>query len=129
MKSGFVIAQISILDKKQGSYKQLTSISAVKNDLIISAYKPKLSFDNKFLELAGEGLEEEFIKMHLIHLKAEPSVERTEHMLYSKLLAYYVQRSYTVKYDSSTFYKMLRDNFVAGFMRARRTAVCTIVFP
>ena len=69
------------------------------------------SFQNQFIVLAGEGLEEEFIKMHLSHLKAEPTIERTEQMLYSKLLAYYVQRSYAVKYDAATFYKMLRSNF------------------
>lgn len=112
MKSGFIVAQVAILDKKQGSFKQVTSAGSVKNDLVISAYKPKKSFDRKFLELAGEGLEEEFINMHLKHLQAEPAVERTEQMLYSKLLAYYVQRGYTVKYDSSTFYKMLRMRFV-----------------
>lgn len=111
IKSGFIIAQVTVLDKQQGSFKQVTAASATKNDLVISAYKPKQSFNKKFLEQAGENLEEEFIKMHLSHLKAEPTVERTEQMLYSKLLAYYVQRSYTVKYDSSTFYKMLRDNF------------------
>ena len=111
LKSGFIIAQVSILDKKQGSFKQVTSVNSAKNDLIINAYKPAMSFEKQFLEFAGEGLEEEFIKMHLSHLKAEPTVERTEQMLYSKLLAYYVQRSYTVKYDSSTFYKMLRENF------------------
>jgi len=110
-KAGFIVSQVSIMDKKQGTFKQVTSAGAVKNDLVISAYKPKTSFDKKFLEQAGEGLEEEFVKMHLTHLKAELSVERTEQMLYSKLLAYYVQRSYTVKYDSSTFYKMLRENF------------------
>ena len=110
-KAGFVVASVSILDKKKGTINQSYIQGTVKNDLVISAYKPKQSFDKKFLELAGEGLEEEFIKMHLSHLKAEPTVERTEQMLYSKLLAYYVQRSYTVKYDSSTFYKMLRDNF------------------
>lgn len=112
IKAGFVIAQVSVLDKKQKTYTQTTSSGAVKNDLVISAYKPIKSFNQKFLELAGEGLEDDFIKMHLGHLKAEPSVERTEQMLYSKLLAYYVQRSYTIKYNSSTFYKMLRDNFI-----------------
>ena len=111
-QSGFVIANVSVLDKKGETFNQMNADGAVKNDLIISAYKPKEGFQNKFLELAGDGLEEEFIKMHLAHLKTEPSVERTEQMLYSKLLAYYVQRSYTVKYDSSTFYKMLRDNFI-----------------
>ncbi len=111
-KAGFIIAQVAILDKKQGSFKQVTAAGAVKNDLVISAYKPKQSFDKRFLELAGEGLEEEFIKMHLSHLKTEPTIERTEQMLYSKLLAYYVQRSYAIKYDASTFYKMLRNNFI-----------------
>ena len=112
VKAGFVIAQVSVLDKQHSSFKQITSPGAVKNDLVISAYKPKQFFDTKFLELAGQGLEEDFIKMHIAHLKPEPSIERTEQMLYSKLLAYYVQRSYTVKYDSATFYKLLRDNFV-----------------
>jgi DNA modification methylase len=111
LKAGFVIAQVSILNKEQGSYKQITSPGAVKNDLVISAYKPRGSFQRKFLELAGEGMEEEFIRMHLSHLSTEPSIERTEQMLYSKLLAFYVRHSYTVKYDASTFYKMLRREF------------------
>ena len=111
-KAGFIIAHVAILDKKQGTFKQVTAAGAVKNDLVISAYKPEQTFCNQFISTAGEGLEEEFIKMHLSHLKAEPTVERTEQMLYSKLIAYYVQRSYTIKYDASTFYKMLRQNFV-----------------
>ena len=110
-KAGFIIASVAVLDKQQGSFNQVLGAGSVKNDLVISAYKPTTSFQHKFLEQAGEGLEEEFIKMHLNHLSTEPSIERTEQMLYSKLLAYYVQRSYTVKYDASTFYKMLRENF------------------
>lgn len=111
-KAGFIIAQVSILDKKQGTFKQITSAGAVKNDLVISAYKPEQSFENQFLSRAGEDLERDFIRMHLSHLNAEPSIERTEQMLYSKLLAYYIQRGYTIKYDASTFYIMLRQDFV-----------------
>jgi DNA modification methylase len=111
-KAGFVIANVAVLDKKQGSFKQVTSAGAVKNDLVISAYKPRQNFEQRFLEHAGEGFEEEFVQMHLFHLPAEPSIERTEQMLYSKLLAYYVQRGYTVKYDAQQFYKMLRNHFV-----------------
>jgi len=37
---GFVIADVRTLDKKQGSFQQVTSASAVKQDLVISAYKP-----------------------------------------------------------------------------------------
>ena len=37
--SGFIIANISALDKKQGSFKAVTTPTAVKQDLVISAYK------------------------------------------------------------------------------------------
>ncbi len=48
-KAGFIIAQVTVLDKKQGSFKQVTATGAVKNDLVISAYKPKQSFEDQFL--------------------------------------------------------------------------------
>src|SRR5690606_17299619 len=44
LKSGFIIAQVSVLDKKQGSFKQVTSANSVKSDLVISAFKPQESF-------------------------------------------------------------------------------------
>ncbi len=109
-KAGFVISNVSILDKKHGGIQPVGANYANK-DLVISAYKPKQSFERRFLEQTGAGLEEEFIRMHLSHLPAEPSIERTEQMLYSKLLAYYVQRGYAVKYDAKTFYKMLHHHF------------------
>jgi hypothetical protein len=40
-------------DKKQGSFKQVTTSSAVKQDLVISAYKPKEKFRREFEEKAG----------------------------------------------------------------------------
>jgi DNA modification methylase len=110
-KAGFIIAQVSILDKKQGSFKQVTSTGAVKNDLVISAYKPQQSFEESFRKNTGQGLEEDFVEMHLNHLKPEPTIERTEQMLYSKMLAFYVQRNYSIKYDSKSFFQMLRNNF------------------
>lgn len=39
-EAGFVVAEVTTLDKKQGSFKQVTSTNAVKQDLVISAYKP-----------------------------------------------------------------------------------------
>ncbi len=110
-KAGFIIAQVALLNKGQGTYNQMVAAGSVEKDLVISAYKPKGEFQRRFLEFAGEGMEEEFIKMHLNHLPTEPSIERTEQMLYSKLLAFYVQRSYAIRYDASAFYKMLRSDF------------------
>ena len=45
--AGFVVADVRTLDKQQGSYRQVTS-TAVKQDLVISAYKPTEAIDQKF---------------------------------------------------------------------------------
>jgi hypothetical protein len=39
-EAGFVVANVAALDKKQMSFKAVTTTTAVKQDLIISAYKP-----------------------------------------------------------------------------------------
>ena len=47
-KVGFIISQVTILDKKQGTFKQMTSSGSVKNDLVINAYKPTQEFEKHF---------------------------------------------------------------------------------
>ena len=110
-KAGFVIAQVTVMDKQQGSFKQVTSAGAVKNDLIINAYKPKQEFTDRFLKNAGQGMEKEFLAEHLTKLPVEPNIERTEQMLYSKLLAQYVQRGYAVRFSARQFHKLLAEHF------------------
>lgn len=110
-KAGFIIAQVTVLDKQQGSFKQVTSAGAVKNDLIINAYKPKQHFEEYFLKKAGEGLEKDFIEEHLNHLPIEPNIGRTEQMLYSKMLAHYVQHGFEIRLNAKQFYALLRNNF------------------
>lgn len=111
-RAGFVIAQVNTLDKKQGSFKQVTSIGAVKMDLIINAYKPKKDFSDRFLENAGNNLELEFIKQHLRHIPIQPNTERTENMLYSKMLAYYVENSFKIKYNAKKFFQLITENLI-----------------
>ncbi|HDM78259.1 MAG TPA: site-specific DNA-methyltransferase, partial [Deltaproteobacteria bacterium] len=67
--AGFVIADVRTLDKKQGSFKQVTSASAVKQDLIISAYKPNGGLEERFRLTAGteEGVWD-FVRSHLAKL-------------------------------------------------------------
>ncbi|MEA2060837.1 MAG: DNA methyltransferase [Thermodesulfobacteriota bacterium] len=112
-KAGFIISNVAVLNKKQGSFNQVTTSMAVSKDLVISAYKPKQGFTQRFLENAGHDLEKEFIAMHLSHLDPEPSIERTEQMLYSRMLSYYVQRGYAIRHNASTFFQMLNDAFVS----------------
>jgi len=111
-KAGFIIAQVTVLDKQQSSFKQYAAPGTVKNDLVISAYKPSKNFDERIMKNAGKDFEIEFVHDFLSNLPKRPMIERTEQMLYSKMLAYYVQRGYEVQYNSTTFYTMLRNHFV-----------------
>jgi len=110
-KAGFIVAQVAVLNKQQGSFNQVTTAGAVKNDLVINAYKPRQHFEDNFLKRAGAGLEQDFIEQHLDHLAAEPNIERSEQMLYSKMLAHYVQHGYEIKLNAKHFYTLMRDNF------------------
>jgi len=110
-KAGFILAQVATIDKQQGSFKQNTSVNAVKNDLVINAYKPSESFRANFLKKAGLNMEHDFIKMHLDKLPIEPNIERTQQMLYSKLLAQYIQNGFEVRMDAFEFYSTLRNHF------------------
>ena len=111
VESGFIIAQVATMDRGAKSYNQIVADGSVKNDLIINAYKPLESFTKCFVHKAGLNMEKDFIDMHLHKLPIEPNVERTQQMLYSKLLAQYIQNGFEVRMDASEFYEMLRDYF------------------
>ena len=106
-RAGFLVAQVTVLDKQQGSFKQVTTPGAVKNDLVINAYKPRAGFTQRFISTAGQGLEADFVRQHLRQLPLAANAERSQEMLYSKYLAYYVQHGYQVAYNGDQFYRAL----------------------
>lgn len=85
--------------------------NAVKNDLVINAYKPTDSFSNQFISQKGLGMEKEFLENHLNKLPIELNVERTQEMLFSKLLAQYIQNGFEIELDASEVYSVLNENF------------------
>jgi hypothetical protein len=91
-KAGFVIAHTSILKNKGGSFVINVSPNSVANDLMINAYKPSEKFIEKFTSSVGVNLEGDFIDLVLSNLPVQPMIERTEKMLYSKMIAYYLQK-------------------------------------
>ncbi len=111
-RAGFIIAQVAVLDKKQGTLKQITAAGAVAKDLVINAYKPELKFAYSFLQNAGEDMEADFISQQLEHLPIKSNLERTEKMLYSRMLAHYVENGFKIKFDATNFYKILMENFI-----------------
>lgn len=109
-KAGFIVALVSVLDKK-GHFKHAMSPGGVKNDLIIHAYKPHQAFQSQILKRVGEDMEIEFIIEHLRHLAVKPNIERTEQMLFSKMIAHYIQNGFEIHLNAYQFYNLLRDHF------------------
>lgn len=118
--AGFVIADVRILDKKQGTFKQVTTAGAVKQDLVISCYKPNGGLEDRFRLAAGteEGVWD-FIRTHLKQLpvfvptdgQAEVIAERQNYLLFDRMVAFHVQRGVTVPLSAAEFYVSLAQRF------------------
>lgn len=120
-RAGFIVADVRTLDKKQGSFKQVTTTSATKQDLIISAYKPKDSFRKTILEHAGtKQTAWDFVREHLDKLpivvrkgdRIETVREREAFLLFDRMVAYHVITGIAVPLDASEFYRGLDDKFL-----------------
>lgn len=119
-QAGFVVADVRTLDKKQGSFKQVTSSGTVKQDLVISAYKPNGGLEQQFRLHAGspEGAWQ-FVRQHLKHLPvfvelngiAEPIAERQGFLLFDRMVAFHIQRGATVPLGAAQFYAGLKQKF------------------
>ncbi len=121
LRVGFMVADVRTLDKQQGTFNQITpSSSAVKQDLVISAYKPRSGFERRFLKEAGteEGVWD-FVKQHLTQLPIsvrkddalEIVAERQNYLLYDRMVAFHVQRGFSIPISASEFYAGLERRF------------------
>jgi hypothetical protein len=120
LAAGFVVADVRTLDKQQGSFRQLTS-TAMKQDLVISAYKPNDALESRFkLQSGTEEGTWDFVRAHLRQLpvfvqakdgKGEVIAERQGYMLFDRMVAFHVQRGVTVPMSASEFYAGLAQRF------------------
>jgi predicted RNA methylase len=117
--AGFVVADVRTLDKQQGSYRQVTS-TAVKQDLVISAYKPNGGLEKRFeLEKGTEEGVWDFVRTHLRQLPAfvakdgnvEVIAERQPYLLFDRMVAFHVQRSVTIPVSVGEFFSGLAERF------------------
>ena len=109
--AGFVVADVRTLDKKQGSFRQVTS-TAVKQDLVISAYKPTEALADRFALGAAEDEQVwSFLDEHIRNLPvfvgasdgAETVAERTAQILHDRMIAFFVQRGVAVPVSTPEF--------------------------
>ncbi|NPV81615.1 MAG: DNA methylase [Firmicutes bacterium] len=118
--AGFVVADVRTLDKKQGTFNQVTQSGSVKQDIIISCYKPNDGLEQRFKLTAGteEGVWD-FVRTHLKQLpvfvakdgKAEVIAERLNYLLFDRMVAFHVRRGVTVPLTAAEFYQGLAQRF------------------
>lgn len=117
-EAGFIVANVSALDKKQGSFKAVTTTTAVKQDLVISAYKPTVALEQS-LDRRDENTVWEFVRVHLSnlpHVKTKQGelqfiAERDPRILYDRMISYFFQRGIPIPLSSADFQAGLIEKF------------------
>lgn len=120
-EAGFIVANVSALDKQQGSFNAITNTTSVKQDLVISAYKPNGGFEKRFQEEATteEGVWD-FVRTHLDYLPVtkikgallQMIPERDPRILFDQMVAYYVRKGYPISISSQEFQIGLAQRFI-----------------
>ncbi|GHT83383.1 hypothetical protein FACS1894137_04330 [Spirochaetia bacterium] len=108
--AGFIIATVTTLDKTRGGLHSMLGPTSVKQDLIISAYKPNDGFEERFIKEADtpEGVWD-FVRTHLKYLPVikvsdddiQPIPERDPRIIFDQVVAYYVRKNIAIPISSS----------------------------
>jgi DNA modification methylase len=120
-QAGFVVADVRTLDKQKGTTKQLSFTTSVKQDLIISAYKPNDNLEERFrLEAGTTDGAWDFVRYHLSQLpkvveknkEVESLAERQAFLLFDRMVAFHIQRGVSVPLSAGEFYAGLKQKFI-----------------
>ena len=120
LAAGFVVADVRTLNKQQGTFNQVVAGRSVKQDLVISAYKPNHGLEKRFKLKAGtEDGVWDFVRTHMRQLpvfvakdgQAETIAERQNFLLFDRMVAFHVQRGVTVPLSATEFYAGLEQRF------------------
>ncbi|MEF8701858.1 MAG: DNA methyltransferase [Candidatus Accumulibacter sp. UW26] len=122
-QAGFVVAEVTALDKVQGSYRQVTSTTAVKQDLVISAYKPNGGLEDRFNQ-HGPTVDTawDFVQAHLKQLPAVKVtsgfpqellniVERDPRRIYDRMASWFIRHGTMVPISTPEFLAELPVRF------------------
>lgn len=119
-QTGFVVAEVTALDKKQGSFQQVMSPNTVKQDLVISVYKPNGGLEERFNK-NGATIESvwDFVNTHLRNLSVvkpkggelEFIVERDPRRIFDRMVAWFVRHNSPVPLSNDEFLSGIRSRF------------------
>lgn len=117
--AGFVVANVSALDKQLNTFQAVNSSTAVKQDLVISAYKPNGGFEDRFVSESDKEGVWDFIRTHLGYLpifkkqgeELAKIPERDPRILFDQVVAYFVRNLRDVPLSSKEFQDGLLERF------------------
>jgi hypothetical protein len=120
-EAGFVVANVSALDKKQGSFNAVNNKTSVKQDLVISAYKPNGGLEDRFAKTGGtEDSVWDFVRTHLNYLptvkarngELEFISERDPRIIFDRMVAWFFRHNVQVPMSTQEFQAGLTQRFV-----------------
>lgn len=119
-ESGFVIASVAALDKSRGGMHSTLGVTAVKQDLAITAYKPSSELEEKIqnaanlIETAWDFARDHLEKLPTVVMRnrqIEFITERDPRILFDRMVAWYVRHDVPVPLSSQEFQEGLRTRF------------------
>jgi len=117
---GFVVAEVTTLDKIHLTFQQGMSPNAVKQDLVISVYKPNEGLEERLVK-NGSTVDSawDFVRTHLNNLSVvkarngelEFIVERDPRRIFDRMVAWFVRHDAPVPISNDEFLAGLRTRF------------------
>lgn len=120
LEAGFIVADVTALHKNQNSIMAYVTSTAVKQDLIISAYKPSEEFQARFSTNSNEEALWVFVTNHLMHVPVvkwqENEIlkhpERDPRIIFDRVVGYFIRNQKSVPLSSLEFQEKMLSRFV-----------------
>ena len=118
-RAGFIISSVTAIDNTRGGLHAMLGPTAVKQNLIISCYKPSKEIIYQMTTVANENNVWSFVESHLEHLpvhirkdfQTKAIIERTSKILYDRLISYFLIQGLHIPLDSIDFQIGLKQRF------------------
>tara|TARA_B100002049_G_scaffold42190_1_gene28686 strand:- start:9842 stop:12655 length:2814 start_codon:yes stop_codon:yes gene_type:complete len=119
-EAGFIVANVSALNKTHNGFNAVTNPTSVKQDLVITAYKPEKNLrPANILATENSELVWHFLQSHLKHLpvakvKDNELVhipERDPRILYDQVVSYFVRNGTSIPISGKEFQVQIREKF------------------
>ncbi len=119
-RAGFIISSVTAIDNTRGGLHAMLGPTAVKQNLIISCYKPEVDFVEKIAHGDTNLSIWEFVETHLkhlpIHLKQNNNtfsvLERNPKVIFDRLISFFIVRGLPVPIDARDFHEGLKQRFI-----------------